>query len=280
MHQGGKFLSEKQVMVKCKKAWNDRIIILDLSNYTGVQGTLPVKCSKCGYEWEKRVVNIIHRGKNDKNGCPKCSNLKRRSHEDFVEEVKELGDGQYQVLSKYRVTRDKILFLHKECGETFEMKAHCFLTLGQRCPFCRKGKRVASKGEERVVRYLKKHKISFVSEKSFKGLRGVNKLLQFDFYIESHNLLIEYDGPHHFGEVTQMEKSASFNGYRSYHERVVKNDRKKTKFAEDNGIHLVRIHYLDYHRVDRILTELFSEERSTTSVKTRRPQAGSKRKAS
>jgi len=41
----------------------------------------------------------------------------------------------------------------------------------------------------------------FEEQKRFKGCK-VNKALPFDFYLPSHNLLIEYDGVAHFKPTT------------------------------------------------------------------------------
>ena len=53
-----------------------------------------------------------------------------------------------------------------------------------------------SKGEERVEYLLKRKKVPYIKEKSFKNLRGGK--LRFDFYLPNTSTLIEVDGEQHF----------------------------------------------------------------------------------
>jgi|ERR1700757_938324 len=74
---------------------------------------------------------------------------------------------------------------------------------------------------------------TFVTQKTFDGCQlgadGRSKL-KYDYYCDELNLLVEADGGSHY-QKTHMW----------YSEDVVKRDAFKTKWAEDNGIQLVRI---------------------------------------
>ena len=50
--------------------------------------------------------------------------------------------------------------------------------------------------EEKTIELLKKSKIKFIREKTFKDLKNGN--LRFDFYIPDKNTIIEIDGQYHW----------------------------------------------------------------------------------
>lgn len=54
----------------------------------------------------------------------------------FKNKVKELTNGEYELLGKYEKTHIKTIIKHLKCGHEFEMEPHSFLA-GQRCPYCR-----------------------------------------------------------------------------------------------------------------------------------------------
>lgn len=65
-----------------------------------------------------------------------------------------------------------------------------------------------SVGEEKIINFLKENNIHFIREyynpKLFNEETG--NMLYFDFYVPTYNLLIEFDGIHHFKPVYGEEK--------------------------------------------------------------------------
>jgi hypothetical protein len=242
------YLTEDEVRERCTTAHGGALEVVDFSGYAGVQSSIAIRCTRCGNTWMKRVVNIIHRGAKDGKACPKCSGVVRRTPEQFTSEVAEKTGGAYETLSDFTNTRSRVLFRHAKCGEEFWMKAHNFITLGQRCPVCRRAEgKKASKGEERIERYLIDAGIPYVREMTFIDLLGRNNArLAFDFFLKERKLLIEYDGHQHFAPVK------IFGGL-EYHERCKKHDAMKTEFARSNDFRLIRIPYTDYTRIEKIL---------------------------
>ena len=117
--------------------------------------------------------------------------------------------------------------------------------------FFYKGTRV-SKGEKAISIYLESLGIKFIREKTFIDcISRNNRLLRFDFYIPSINVIIEYDGEHHFKPINK--------GYRAKyaHERTVINDKIKNKYIEDKGIGLLRITYKEFDDIKNIIDNLF-----------------------
>ena len=111
-----------------------------------------------------------------------------------------------------------------------------------------KGKKV-SKGELKIAQSLEQRQVLFEMEKTFKDCRGRNERrpLRFDFYLPGYNILIEYDGEHHYDPVNK--------GYRAryVHERTKINDQIKNSYIEKKGIGLLRIPHWEYDQIDEIL---------------------------
>jgi Zn ribbon nucleic-acid-binding protein len=74
---------------------------------------------------------------------------KKKTHEEFIEEVYKQVGYTYDVLGKYEKSIEKITFIHHECNNTFSMKPRNFLQ-GNRCPNC--FKRNKKKTHEEFVR--------------------------------------------------------------------------------------------------------------------------------
>ncbi len=107
-----------------------------------------------------------------------------------------------------------------------------------------------SKGEKQILLYLTKYNINYIKEKSFNNcLSPKGNKLRFDFYLPDYNLLIEFDGQHHYKPVNK------YNRAKRVHNQTVINDQIKNQFVLDNNINLLRIPYNFIDSVDNILTE-------------------------
>ncbi|MCK9439447.1 MAG: hypothetical protein WC188_04530 [Candidatus Caldatribacteriota bacterium] len=111
-----------------------------------------------------------------------------------------------------------------------------------------------SKGEKRISEFLDLHNISYVREKSFVNcINQKGNKLRFDFYLEQFNLLIEYQGHHHIKPINKYRRA------KIVHEKTVIHDKIKESFAIENKINLFKIYYVDYNKVEEILTNLMIE---------------------
>ena len=97
--------------------------------------------------------------------------------------------------------------------------------------------RQQSKGAAYIKYLLEKNGLSFETEKTFPACRGLNNPLPFDFYVESHNLLIEFDGRQHFEPIEYWGGEEGFKTRQFY-------DSLKNSFAKENGFKLLRFNYL------------------------------------
>ena len=108
-----------------------------------------------------------------------------------------------------------------------------------------KGTVNGSRGEEKIKNILERYNIEYLSEFTFEDCRYINKL-PFDFYIPSLNILIEYDGEHHFKEIGHYNKEQFKN--------TLRNDNIKNNYALNNKISLIRIPYTDYNNIEYIIS--------------------------
>ena len=92
-----------------------------------------------------------------------------------------------------------------------------------------------SKGELKIAQLLKEHNIPYIKEYTFDDLRSdKNSLLRFDFFV-NNQYLIEFDGYQH-------EYDSSLFSHDNFEQRK-NNDNKKTQYALEHNIPLIRIPY-------------------------------------
>lgn len=102
--------------------------------------------------------------------------------------------------------------------------------------------RQQSRGAAYIKYLLEENGLLFETEKTFPTCRGLNNPLPFDFYVESHNLLIEFDGRQHFEPIEYWGGEEGFKTRQFY-------DSLKNSFAEENGFKLLRFNYLQSEEV-------------------------------
>ncbi len=114
------------------------------------------------------------------------------------------------------------------------------------------GKRV-SKGERKIASILIKHKIIFENEKTFdKCVNSRGNKLRFDFFLSELNILIEFQGHHHYRPVNK--------GRRAFivHKRTVEHDIIKKKFCQDEGLGLLEIKYDEFDEIEDIILKVLN----------------------
>ena len=101
--------------------------------------------------------------------------------------------------------------------------------------------------------------MAFVSHKKFDDCRNpkTKRKLEFDFYIPSQNLLIEYDGLQHFnsGCLVNGKHITTTKEFQDIKER----DYIKTKYALSKRINLLRIKYTELPKINQILETVFKK---------------------
>ncbi|MHB8123806.1 MAG: hypothetical protein ACYDG4_16850 [Desulfuromonadaceae bacterium] len=154
--------------------------------------------------------------------------------------------------------------------------AHISKTQLYGCPKCGRG---YSRFEERIEKYLKANGVAYEYQKKFDGLRGRrNQPLPFDFYIPDKNLIIEFDGVHHYRPV-KFGSGQTIESQLKKFEDVISADAKKNEYAMDKGIDIIRISNLFGDKIELILArevlgEYIPESECDTPVISFRCEAG------
>lgn len=97
---------------------------------------------------------------------------RRKTHDEFVSEVKTLCGDEVEILTEYKTNKDKVLARYKKCGHE-DWKVPSKILAGQRCGQCR-AKRVSeakTKTQEYFEQRLKKTNSDLEVLSRYRGLR-------------------------------------------------------------------------------------------------------------
>jgi hypothetical protein len=168
--------------------------------------------------------------------------IKKKTTDKFITEANEIHNFRYDYSKvNYENNQKKVIIICKTHGE-FQQVPSSHLS-GTGCPNCNE-----SKGEKKIVKYLKQHNIDFLRQYKFDNCIGIRYKLPFDFYLPSMRTAIEFDGIQHF------QPLKIFGGTEAF-EKLKINDKIKNDYCEDNYINLIRIRYDQMNDIYRILYE-------------------------
>lgn len=152
--------------------------ILVLGTYINCSTKIEVKCLQCGYEW-KTVPNSLSQG----HGCPICANNQKKSHQQFVVEMKAYNP-YIQILDEYQTAHTPLKVKCNICGYEWFSKPSRLLN-GAQCTNCVKPH--TSFMEQFVLLTFQE-----VLGKCFVESRNTTAIgLELDIYIPKYNLAIE-----------------------------------------------------------------------------------------
>jgi very-short-patch-repair endonuclease len=172
------------------------------------------------------------------------------SQEKFIDKINNIHTFKYDYSKvEYVNARTKIEIICKEHGEFWQLpNLH---TQGQGCPRCNE-----SKGERRIRNWLNNRRIKFVAQYKFKECKNKN-LLEFDFYLPSHNTVIEFDGLQHFKPTSFGSKKLEKDKIKNFN-YIKQNDSIKDEFCNKNGVKIIRIPYVKINKIEEILTTILT----------------------
>ena len=176
--------------------------------------------------------------------CPEKIST-RHSTEDFISKaIKVWGDKYDYSLVDYKNALEPVKILHR--GIVYEQRPTSHLE-GMAPEF--------RKNEESIIRDL-------MEQNDFKGIREIKDFLrkfkieflqnhmldkiEFDFYLPSIRVCIEFDGIYHFQPIEEL------GGLKTY-DRVRLEEKTKSDYCEDNYIDLVKIRYDQIDNIYMIL---------------------------
>jgi hypothetical protein len=112
------------------------------------------------------------------------------------------------------------------------------------------GSKICSKGEKRISDFLLQYNITHKKEQTFATcLSKKGNPLRFDFYLSDYNILIEYQGQHHYKPINKYRRA------KTVHNQTVIHDNIKKEFIGLHNLELIEIHYSDYEKIEIILKE-------------------------
>lgn len=221
------------------------------TEYKNAHQKLKVQC-KCGEIYE---VPWRHFKNSNQRQCPECgikivANARRLPIEEVTTTIEQKD---CKLLSEYQNIDSKIK-IQCACGKIFHTSYGLFRDYDiNKCPDCRSENGAISKGENKIRCWLNSNNISFVEQYTFPKLKGTNKL-RYDFAIlndkEEVKLIIEFDGKQHFGIGNFTDDTDEML---VAYQRVLESDYKKNQYCFMNSIPLLRIHYNNYPRINKIL---------------------------
>lgn len=191
------------------------------------------------------------------NGCKLCdraNNLSAKPHlslDEYKIFANNLHNNKYDYSLVIDLLTEKIKVICPTHGEfLIRRSAHIASKQLYGCQKCSRG---YSRYEERIEKFLKEHNIKYEYQKKYSDLVGLkNQPLSYDFYIISKNLLIEFDGLHHYQKV-KFGKNQSDEKQEKKLADTIRTDRIKDSYAIDNGIDIIRISYYREKELENIL---------------------------
>lgn len=176
--------------------------------------------------------------RNDKkgSGCPTCVGKRRWTKDVFIEVARTVHGNLYNY-DKVQIKNSKtdIIINCPKHGD-FPQQIGVHVIVGCGCPKCSL-ERTESKPVKFIKELISEYNLDYIQEYTFDDCK-FKSLLRFDFYIESLNLLIEYDGEFHYkdwGNIYDNEK-VKLQQLR---------DEIKTNYAKEHNINLIRVSYKD-----------------------------------
>ena len=224
---------------------NPNIIILS-EEYVGSNENIKFRCLKDGMEWEASWHNVSRN-----HGCPLCGGGMKNTINNVKESLRQINPYIEIISNEYIGAHEKLKCKCLKCGNEWEAKWSNLSANNSGCPKCN-----SSKGENIVTLFLENNNVEYIMQKTFQDLLGVSEKrhLFYDFYLPTHNILIEYDGEFHFKPI--IYKSDGDNKLTKSNNRYLKqleHDRRKDSYALNNKIKLIRIPFTEKKNINEIL---------------------------
>lgn len=220
-----------------------------IGEYQHSQTKIKVICNK-GHEYYAYPYNIIQG-----HGCKRCSDIEkgircRLTSDEYQNRIQQ-SYPNIELLSDYITADAPIKYKCTICGiESITGRAYSLLQYGCNCN--------RPNGEQVIAQYLTRNNIEFISQMKFDGLKGYSKKLSYDFYIPSLKLLVEYQGAQHERAVEHFGGEEQFKKQQEY-------DKRKRKYADENGYNLLYIWYYEYDDIDDILDKCLKSKSVETA---------------
>lgn len=184
--------------------------------YIDSQTKVCIICPEHGEFWQK-PNNHLHGW-----GCAKCSGVKQKTTEEFIEEAKKVYGDKYDYSKTiYTTCKKRLIVTCKTHGD--------FLTLplahlrGQECPECS-----MYRLEKDIKALLEENNIEFIWQ--YKGEDF--KQMRLDFYLPNEKIGIECQGEQHYAPAKFFGGEEKLNAQKTW-------DKRKATLCKEKGITLL-----------------------------------------
>jgi hypothetical protein len=216
----------------------------DKTKYISNEESVKVYCTNCEVYFDVNAGDHLHR----KNGCKICSGERcvkdrRLTKEEIVRRGNEVHQNKYEYkfLGEVKSNKDKFVIICSDHGEQKPQIINDHINKNVGCPSCKR-----SKGEEKIAFWLDVNNIEYNPQHPFDDCIHKNKL-PFDFYLPEFNVLLEYNGEHHYKYLEYFHKT------KEEFDEQQKRDQIKREYCKQNNIKLIEIPYWDFKNIEKIL---------------------------
>ncbi len=192
----------------------------------------------CGHTWDTSLTHIVNCG----TGCAKCAgNNPIKTIEEANQNLIDIGSECVCLFYAGKV-RGQSVFRHVVCNNTWDASLSNIINNGTGCPTCA----ASSNGEMRILEWLSSKKLTptIIQQYSPEWI-GRKK---YDFYIPSHNLIIEYHGKQHY----EYNQFFHRNGIQDFID-AQQVDAYKKRMAIERGYNFLEISYADFDNIETLL---------------------------
>lgn len=215
---------DRESFIRNAKLKHGDIYDYSMVNYLGSKEKVDIICPIHGVFSQTPNMHLSRSSK-----CPKCGG-RNKDNNSFIEDAIKLHSNKYDYSKvDYKSAHSKVDIVCPIHG-VFNMSYNSHITKGYGCPKCSE-----SSGESYIMNFLNNRGIKFYYQKKFIDCKYKRSLV-FDFYLPDKNLIIEYDGRHHFMPI--------WGGIEEFN-IIKKRDYIKNKYCLDNNIKILRIKYDD-----------------------------------
>ena len=186
------------------------------AEYTNSLKKVCIICPEHGEFWQSPTNHL------NGCGCPKCSNVKHKTTNEFIKESRTVHGDKYDYSKvEYVNAHTKVCIICPEHGEFWQTPNKHLL--GHKCPKCSE-----SIIEKEIRVLLDKEGIKYVKEKRFNWM----KTYRLDFYLPDYNIGIECQGIQHFTELKLYYKDFSLD-------KQLERDEDKFQLCLTNGVSIL-----------------------------------------
>lgn len=228
---------QEQVLEKLKSFENMEFISWERANDDKNRPAVKILCNICNNTFIKRT-NIFLKDQK----CPYCDFHSKRNTFNRSRMLEERG---YELLDEYVNGITPVRIKHLKCGFIWTTKMNYIKKFDGTCPQCN---RFMSKGEQRILSFLRDNNIDYEKEKSFSWQS--HQRVRYDFWIPEWNLIIEYNGRQHYEETNFFHCTLQ--------ENIVR-DQMKMEEAIENGLNYLVIPDTLYDNLEIILGDWFND---------------------